>query len=308
MTSWEDQLAGKRVLVTGASGFIGQWLCRRLFATRANVFRTSRRGGKETLVADLTNLDQLEEVLRASAPQIVFHAAAYGIDHEERSPELHEALNATLPKHLCELLARFPEGDPVRLVHIGSGAEYGNPKEDLTEDSEEQPASLYGVSKLAGSRAVLAASEQGQISGVVARLFTVYGSGEHSGRLLPSIMEAARSGRPVLLTGGQQQRDFTYVEDCVEGLIRLALAPAAAGAIVNVATGQLTSVREFAETAAAVLGFDVKLLHFGALPGRKDETVHPPVCTNRMRKLAGWTPETGIREGIMRTVGLCAYA
>ena len=78
---------------------------------------------------------------------------------------------------------------------------------------------------------------------VTARLFTVYGPGEHCGRLLPSLIEAARAEKPLELTAGTQLRDLTYVEDVAEGLLRLGLAQAEPGSVVNLATGHLTMVR-----------------------------------------------------------------
>jgi nucleoside-diphosphate-sugar epimerase len=144
----------------------------------------------------------------------------------------------------------------------------------------------------------------------VARLFTVYGPGEHRGRLLPSLVHGARTGSVVELTTGVQQRDFTYVEDAVQGLLRLAISPVRAGQIVNVATGSLATVREFAFAAAEELGMPRERLCFGTRPTREDEMRHDPVRIDRLRALTGWTPPGDIAVGIRRalTAGLTLEA
>jgi nucleoside-diphosphate-sugar epimerase len=135
----------------------------------------------------------------------------------------------------------------------------------------------------------------------VARLFTVYGPGEHSGRLLPSLLAGARENRPIALSAGEQKRDFVYVEDVVEALLRLGASDTGPGEVVNVATGRLTSVRRFVETAAEVLAIPAEHLRFGALQPRFQESEHGDVTIEKLRRLTGWTPQTAIEEGIRRT-------
>ena len=120
------------------------------------------------------------------------------------------------------------------------------------------------------------------LQALVARLFTVYGPGEHEGRLLPTLLNAARTGQPAELTNGLQQRDFIYVEDVAEGLLRLGLSCGTPGEVVNLATGHLTTVRECAETAARVLSLSAERLRFGTLPTRAEEMQHDPVTLDRL--------------------------
>jgi nucleoside-diphosphate-sugar epimerase len=136
---------------------------------------------------------------------------------------------------------------------------------------------------------------------VTARLFTVFGPGEHPGRLLPSLITAAAAGMPVALSAGAQQRDFTYVEDVADGLLRLGATPDLTGTVVNLATGRLTSVREFAERAARVLEVPAERLQFGALPGHDGEMPHASVHVDLLRQLTGWVPGTSIEAGVSRT-------
>ena len=131
-----------------------------------------------------------------------------------------------------------------------------------------------------------------------------YGPGEHHGRLLPSLLEAAKREDELKLSSGTQRRDFTCVADVAEGLVRLALVPAAVAPepkIVNLATGSLASVRDFAMLAARVLAIPPTRMHFGAMPTRPEEMEHAEVSIDRLRTLtAGWTPQTTILEGVER--------
>jgi nucleoside-diphosphate-sugar epimerase len=139
------------------------------------------------------------------------------------------------------------------------------------------------------------------VRGLTARLFTVYGAGEHCPRLLPTLLAERGSGAPIDLTDGRQRRDFTYVEDVAEGLLRLGLSRAPHGTVINLASGRLTPVRAFVDTAAGVLGLERSRLQFGALPTRAEEMRHGAVAIDRLERLVSWRPSTTVADGIART-------
>ena len=103
------------------------------------------------------------------------------------------------------------------------------------------------------------------------------------------VHEPAATGSTVRLSAGTQRRDFGYVEDVAEGLLRLGLSSGAPGQVVNLATGRLSSVREFAETAAHVLGLSPDRLEFGTEPVRADEMQISGVEVARLRDLTGFS-------------------
>ncbi len=317
----EDVLTGyrgARAVVLGASGFIGQWVARYLHELGAEVYPVLRDVHRapalfstktlceRTIAADVLDLAALRTHMAAAQPAIVFNLAGYGVDPTERDPFLAEQINARLPAALCDWLAGWDASgwDGQRLMHVGSAAEYGAAAGDLREDTLARPTTLYGRTKLAGSSEVAARCAGSGLHGLTARLFTVYGPGEHPGRLLPSLLACARTGELLPLTTGLQRRDFTYVEDVAEGLLRLGLAHAAPGEIVNLATGRLTTVRTFIETAAEILRIPADRLQFGALPARPDEMQHDPVNVTKLCQHANWRPGMEIHEGILNTVAL----
>jgi nucleoside-diphosphate-sugar epimerase len=308
---------GVPALVLGGTGFIGAWTARVLHRRGAHVTVTARDPARvhaalgelarqvEIVVADLEVPDSVARVVESATPAVVFNLAGYGVDRTERDPAHMSALNANLVAELCRSLAHEPHPgwSGARLVHVGSALEYGrlDPQRPLVEAAEVNPTTEYGRTKLRGTRLVERASVESGLRAVIARLFTVYGPGEHAGRLLPALMDTARTRTRLALTAGTQRRDFTYVEDAVEGLLRLGLDAGTPAQIVNVATGRLTTVREFAEIGAGVLGLDPALLDFGALPDRDDEMWQGEVDVSRLRRLTSWTPSTSIAEGIRRS-------
>ncbi len=306
-----------RAVVLGASGFIGRWVARHLCLQEAEVYLVGR-GDKavrdimskyqingQIMVTDLSDPVQIRQLVEKIRPSIIFNLAGYGVDRSERDQQTAYQINAALVETICQITVdtRDPHWPGQDIVHVGSALEYGTISGNLAEDSIPNPTTLYGMSKLAGTRHLTHYCQAYGIKGLTARLFTIYGHGEHSGRLLPSLLETAKTGNPLQLTSGKQKRDFTYVEDVAEGLLRLGLSESKPGEIINLATGRLTSIREFVKTASHVLMIPKDRLLLGALPIRSEEMEHDNVTVERLKKLVQWTPETNIAEGIQKTQG-----
>lgn len=328
----QSAYAGQRVAVLGASGFIGRRVAVALARQGAELYLLARvaqaaealagefGGDPSVLRCDVAIPGELERAIEKVRPAILFNLAGYGVDPAERDEGLAALVNTELPPRLAAGMAEWRDAGwrGQAVVHVGSALEYGRAAGDLREDTPPFPNTLYGRSKLEGTLGLASASAHLGLPAVTARLFTVYGPGEHEGRLLPTLLRAAAASppHPIELTAGLQRRDFTFVDDVAEGLLRLgvvrgapgdpALGPGepacALGEVVNLATGVLTPVRAFTERAAAVLGIDPARLRFGALPARPEEMAHEPVAIERLRALTGWTPAISSEEGVRRTV------
>jgi nucleoside-diphosphate-sugar epimerase len=311
----KTEYRGQRVVVLGASGFIGRWVSLALCELGANVHLVVRNKGLakrvfleydvhgEIFEVDLRYDDAVRTLFQKIRPSITFNLAGYGVDSSERDEEIAYQINANLIRILCESVSETQnlvwQGSQV--VHVGSALEYGEIGGHLSEHSNPNPTTLYGKSKLAGTISLTRYCQEIGVNGLTARLFTVYGPGEHSNRLLPSLFKTLRTKNPLELTQGKQRRDFTYVEDVAEALLLLGLTRTDPGTIVNVATGKLTSVRHFTEAAAKILEIPRDMLKFGALPTRQEEMRHSEVALNRLLQLISWIPPTAILEGIRKT-------
>jgi len=307
--------AGQRVLVTGATGFIGCCVAAALARAGAQVALTARNaaaltqlasalhGRVQSYPADLSRPGEFTRLHNQCKPAVVFNLAGYGVDRAENDPALLEALNARLPQEMASAIADAPAAPwpGLRLVHCGTGFEYGPVNGPVSEESPARPTSDYGRTKLDGTRHVLEACARRGLRGAVVRLFVVYGPGEHPARLLPSLLRARNTDEAVPMTAGQQRRDFTFVADAADALLRMGMLPESPG-VLNVATGTLTSVREFAETAGRVIGLRPEQLQFGALPYRADEVAQGAVDTAKLQRYLQWQPSCSIAEGIRRTL------
>lgn len=310
-------LDGRRVVVLGAAGFIGRWVARAMSQAGAQVWLAARDVGAAERVAadydirgtiaevDVTRPGDLLGLLREARPDVTCNLAGYGIDRREVDPQMATAINLELAAQLLELVPVYaaPDWPGLSLLHAGSALEYGVVEGDLAEDGPTRPTTVYGQTKHAATGLIETAVQAGRIRAVTARLFTVYGPGEHDGRLLPSIVSARATTDDIPMTTGTQRRDFTYVGDIAEGFARAAVSPLPGWATVNLATGRLHSVREFVEDAAAALGIPLTRFRFGAIPHRTDDMAHLPVSVARARQWLSWIPTTTIAEGVVATDG-----
>jgi nucleoside-diphosphate-sugar epimerase len=308
--------AGQRVLVVGAAGFIGRWVARKLSEVGADlclavrneayavpVFSDYRIRG-EIAAVDVERSQDVTELMARVKPCITFNLAGYGVYQAESDEHRLHRVNTELPETLVRSAVAEENASWMghHVVHAGSAAEYGLAAGTITELTPKRPTTSYGKSKLEGTlRLSRVRQELGSARVLVARLFTVYGPGEHRGRLLPSLLDAANTGASLALTAGLQQRDFTYVEDVADGMLRLGLAAPASSDAVNLATGIMTSVHQFADVAAEVLSIQPEQLVYGALPTRGDEMRATAVDISLLRHITGWTPTTDITNGIQRT-------
>jgi len=308
---------GVRALVTGASGFIGRSVARLLSRAGSDLVLASRDPRAlrnvveqhdidgQALAADLGDQAAVTVLIRRVRPAVTFHLAGYGVDPGETDERAARRVNALAVRFIADAVARWGSRDwPGRqLLHAGSAQEYGVAGGNLDEVGPAMPTTVYGKTKLEGTALLLDRGEHPSLRALTARLFTVYGPGEHPGRLLPSLMRAAHTGELMALTAGTQRRDFTYVGDVAEGFLRLGLHESPGRSVVNLATGRLTTVREFVEIAAPLVGVPPERLHFGALPSRGDEMDHEALSLGRLRQLTGgWQPATSIDDGVRATL------
>lgn len=304
----DEVLGGRPVLVTGASGFIGRHVVHALGRAGARVLAPSRRPGRvegagEAAVRWVHLPDWSPESLGRALGGLewgsVIHAAAYGVQPTERDAPTAIRVNAACAAALAQLAG---ERGVAGYVHVGSASEYDAARAEmpLAPSAPVETMKLYGATKLAGTVLSRAAASAADMPFAAARVFNVYGPGEASHRLLPSLVENLALGRPVRLSDGGQVRDFCYAGDVSEALVAMlfGLAGGARSGIYNVCTGTGTTVRTFAESVADAMGADRDLLAFGALPRRPDDlpaVVGDPADTERA---FGWRARTALRRGV----------
>jgi nucleoside-diphosphate-sugar epimerase len=293
-------VAVKRVLVTGATGFVGR-ACIGPLQQRGYCVHTisSSRGsvpdGVTVWPGSLLDTGRIGALLAQIAPTHLLHLAwdVARPDYWSSSANL-DWLAAGIT-----LLRAFHAVGGQRAVGVGTCAEYGWTVERYAEfEAPLEPATRYGMTKLALCRAFQATGQLG-VSTAWARLFFPFGPGERPTRVLPSVVTSLIAGREAACTVGTQVRDFLYIEDV--GAALAALLDSQVEGPVNVGSGRGVALREVILRAAEELGRP-DLVRLGALPLRSDDAPSLVAGTERLNREVGFVPSIPLGEGIRRTI------
>lgn len=303
-------MSGKRILVTGATGFIGSHLVAGLVHQGATVYVLQRAssnltrlqlhgvlGDVQTVQADMIDPVSIQEALRAVRPNLVYHLATYGVRAHEQDLSTATSVNILGAANLVDACHQAEVG---RLVWLGSGFEYALRPDPIDESVPMEPVSLYGATKVAAGQLADYYRRMKGLDIVTVRLFSAFGPMEHPSRFIPLVITRGLSGEPVSLTAGTQERDYLYVDDVVTGLIRAGESQAAHKATFNLGSGEPASIRQIAETIADLLPAPVEL-SFGEMVRNRPEPSRMVADPTRLRGL-GWKPVFSLRDGLLRTI------
>jgi nucleoside-diphosphate-sugar epimerase len=297
-----------RVLLTGATGFIGRRLATRLIARGDSVLAVGRRpcriAGAEEIPLPHLEPERIEMALQRTSFDGVVHLAAAGVNPAERDEKALMTMNSVLPGMMISIAAKR---GAKAVVTAGSCAEYqaAPVEEALTEQSALETRKLYGASKAAGGILALAQGAGHGIPVAVVRLFNVFGPGEAPYRLLPSLLQSLTAGRPVRLSAGTQVRDFVYIDDVCAGLMAVletSIRHGLPSAAYNLATGKGNTVADFARATARLMGADEALLEFNALPFRPDDMPYVVGDASLLKQHCGWTAAFTMKDGIAAAI------
>lgn len=302
-----DNLAGKTVLVTGATGFIGKHLVDRLVAEKAQVWVLVRQP-TNLLPAEahqvISALEQLDVSVWRShgvpAFDVIYHLGAY-IPKDNSAANDLERIYFTNIVGTRQLLNTL-NGLPARVVFASTIDVYASIEDGskLSEQSPVGPASLYGSSKLFNESYVSQWAKQKGVSAVILRYGHIYGPGEEAyKKLIPETIRRLLSGvSPVLYGDGNAVRDLLYVEDAVEATIRASCLPIANEGPINIVRGESVSIRVIVETLVKLVGFDGGVTYRGDLPQGRN------LCfdNTRMLSLLGQWPFVPLDIGLQQEV------
>ena len=288
--------AGKRVLVTGATGFLGSHLCDALAGAGAEVHAVSRTppdsatGARRWHAGDLSSMSTVEKVVRASRPDVVFHLAGHSMGSRDLDLVLPSLRSELVP--MVNMLTAVAQRGKARLVLAASLEE--------PVAAPAVPSSPYAAAKWAGTGFARMFHLLYATPVVITRPFMTYGPGQRVDKLVPYVIQSLLRGEAPRLSSGRRMVDWIYVDDLVRGLLLAGDRPGMEGAELDLGSGRLVSVRQVVQQLVRATGSTVAA-QFGALPDRPFE-VERRADADTTRDRLGWQAEISLEDGLQRTV------
>jgi UDP-glucose 4-epimerase len=292
-------MSGLKILITGASGFLGTHLCRRLCQKGWEVHAVSRsqhstsNGGPRWWQGDLADTSTARGLLLTIKPDIIFHLASHVFGSRDLSlvmPTFRSNLMTTV-----NLLTAASEIGCQRIVLTGSL------EEPEPGDPQAIPSSPYAVAKWASNAYARMFNALYQLPVVILRVFMVYGPEQQDlQKLIPYVTLSLLRGESPKLASGQRKIDWVYVEDVVQAFLLAGQAAGIEGSIIDIGSGELVSIRSVVDYLVRLINPQIEP-SFGALADRPLEQVR---VADRERTLAvlGWQRMTSLENGLKRTV------
>lgn len=298
-----------KVLITGATGFVGSCLTRRLVALGHDVHLLVRQEASLWRLDDILghcavhHLDLRDKAgvalcIGAIRPEGICHLATYGGFAEQRDTEAILFTNFLGTVHLLQACARVGFD---RFINTGSSSEYGLKSVPMRESDLLEPLGDYGVAKGAATLYCRSEAVGKGLPAVTLRLFSPYGPWDDPRRLLPYLIASLLRTETPRLSTPDSVRDYIYVEDVVDLYLRLLTGPVVPGAIYNCGSGMQHSIGEVARSVSDIVGGCCQPV-WGAEPQKRPE---PAVWVADMSLVAGqlgWQPATPLRQGLEQTV------
>jgi len=296
------------VVVTGGAGFIGSHVVDKLIesgyvVTVIDDLSTGNAANVNALARfhELSILDgSLDRVLSEARPGVVVHLAAR-VDAAASAEDPFEDAQTNVLGTL-RLLEACCRAGVRHIVHTSSAAVYGDPQSlPITENHDHQPRSPYGLHKDLVGRYLDLYRRERDITYSNLHLANVYGPRQRAvgeGAVIPTFMKRILRGEPMLVHGdGNQTRDFVYVSDVVDAILRAMERPI--NCSVNISTGQATSILKLADVLRDIACLPVQLQHTSPRPG---DITHSVLDNRRARQLLGWSPLMELRTGLLQTI------
>ncbi|MDD3906159.1 MAG: GDP-mannose 4,6-dehydratase [Candidatus Omnitrophica bacterium] len=295
----------KTYLITGATGFIGSCLLRRLVRDGEHVHIIIRKEAspwriKDLLpkvtqhISDLSDTEELRNIFETVRPSVIYHLAAYGAYSHQNDADRIMRTNILGTWNM--LKAASVVGYDL-FVNTGSSSEYGFKKFPMKETDILEPVSYYAVAKSSQTLLCSHVAREGRMPIVTLRPFSVYGPYEEPSRFMPTLMKALYFTKKMELVSPEISRDLIYVEDMVDAYLLTDQLKKYPGEVFNIGTGRQCSIKDVVETAVKVTGRAADF-RWGKMKPRAWDTANWVADISKAEKLLNWHPAVKLEEGL----------
>ena len=290
----------KKILVAGGTGFLGFHLLKKLSHLNYSLFSlSSKKPTKHKkilkvryIVCDVTNPVLLKKKLKYNFDYII-NFSGY-IDHSNKSKTINSQYNGC--KNLINL---FKKKSIKNFIQIGSSMEYGNSRSPHNERSACKPKGNYGLAKFKASKYLQKIGKRAKMPFTIMRLYQVYGPNQTINRLIPIVINSCLKDHNFSCSDGTQIRDFLYVNDLIELLIKV-IKKKPNNEIYNVGAGNKLKVKMVIDTINDIIKLGNP--QFGKIKMRKDEMKNNYPDISKIKKYYNWSPKTNIKLGLKKTI------
>lgn len=308
MDNQRSNLTGEKVLVTGAAGFIGSHLVRRLLEYGAQVAIIVRKSTKlwkvdsvknqiEFYYSDMQDKDKLDKIICAYKPQYMFHLAAYGVNSQNK--DYYNAINTNIIGSV-NILEPLKKVECEKIINMGSSSEYGIINGSQTEKGELNPLSIYGSTKAASTIIMHQIARANNQDIITIRPFGLFGEYEEPHKIFSFIISSILKGQEVRLTSCQQFRDYIYVENLVDALI-LACKSDIKNEIFNIGSGKVNKLEYYINKTFELIETKMKP-KYGYYPQRDGDMWCPCPNIEKIKKILNWDVKIPFEVGLDKTI------
>jgi len=302
-------LKGKKIIITGATGFVGANLTRMALKAGAEIHILTRRNSNmwrikdllETInnhTTDLLDYNETTSITSSIKPDIIYHLATYG--SKTNQDDLCRIIQTNFISTV-NLIRACKKVNFELFVNTGSSSEYGIKANPMREYDCPEPINNYGVSKCAATLYCQAEAKKEKLPIVTLRLFSPYGNYEDSARLIPSVIIACLRGKNPRISSTRFVRDFIYIEDVIESYARMVDVSDVSGQILNIGSGKSHSIGEVANKIIELTGSRVELL-----TGREQIWPNEPenwqADISKAKHVLGWKPQYDLDQGLRASI------
>lgn len=294
-------------LITGASGFVGSNLLRRLVEKEALVHIFLRKNSKTWRIKDILNkaivhttdlskFNDVQQTVNKIRPTIVYHLASYGAYPYQKNVEKILKTNVFGTWNLLKSLSNHKYK---LLVNTGSSSEYGFKKNPMKETDLLEPASYYAVAKCTQTHLCSHMAKESNRPIVTLRPFSVYGPYEEPSRLIPTLLKSLYLGEKMSLTSPNTARDFIYVDDMVDAYLKIEELKKYQGMVFNIGTGIQSTIKQVVKEASEVTNKEIQF-EWCKMKPRSWDTTNWVADISLSKKLLKWKPRYNLNQGLLK--------